>query len=65
MNTVLPPLSLAILTVPLGGFSRSMWRSVQGLIPRHRCPHAIAGTFYFFPVCCFSKEICLILVNWP
>ena len=44
-ETVLPPLSLAILTVPLGDFSRSMWRSVQGFIPRYRCPHTVAGAF--------------------
>ena len=27
-ETVLPPLSLAILTVPRGDFSRSMWRDL-------------------------------------
>ena len=55
-ETVLPPLSLAILTVPLGDFSRSMWRLVQGFIPGIDVHMPLPGHFKFFLFAAFLKK---------
>ena len=55
-ETVLPPLSLVILTVPLGDFSRSMWGLYRDLFPGIDVHMPLPGHFKFFLFAAFLKK---------